>query len=110
VGEVSIPVRVLHVVKPEKISSNDISFENDIKPLFSYYIRYYPWLHAKKETSGKFSIRLDLGNYDDVKANIDKTIEHLEKDDGNKNKMPRSRDFPIGGIKLIKQWQKLGMP
>ena len=68
------------------------------------------WLHAKKETSGKFSIRLDLGNRDDVKANIDKIIEYLEKDDGNKNKMPRSRDFPIRGIELIKQWQELGMP
>jgi hypothetical protein len=35
---------------------------------------------------------------------IEDVIERLEKNVNDEKKMPRSRDFPIGGLELIKRW------
>jgi hypothetical protein len=45
-AQIDIPVRVLHAVNLGDIPKNKVSFKNHILPLFSYYLRYYPWLHC----------------------------------------------------------------
>jgi hypothetical protein len=106
--ELQIPVRVLHVVSPEKLSSSNISFNNDIINLFTYYLKHYPWLHVKREGTG-FKKFLDLASFDDVSTKVDKILEKIEiEDENDKDKMPRSRDFPIKGSELIRRWKELG--
>jgi hypothetical protein len=106
VEEVQIAARVLHEIKPEKIKQ--VSFKKHILPLFSYYIRYYPWLHTYEE-NGVFQRIFNIEDYDQVVTNIDNIITRLELNDDNPSKMPRSRDFPKGGKEAIKKWKETGM-
>jgi hypothetical protein len=109
VEEIEIPVRVLHKVNPDLISVNEISFEKHIFPLFSYHRRYYSWLHCR-EHGGKFMQFFDISDYASFSLNVDNIIYRLSRDDDNYLKMPRSRDFPYGGLDLIKRWKEAGMP
>ncbi len=99
--EINIAVRVLHVIDETKIPAN-INFARDILPLFSYYLRYYPWLHTDVE-SCRYNQFLNLENPDDVLGSIGEILGRIRLDDNNRLKMPRSRDFPIGGERLLER-------
>jgi len=105
---IEIPVRVLHKVSHESIVSNEIKFKTHVLPLISYYIRYYPWIHVI-QNGEYFKQFLDLTDYKDVVKNIDIIINYLSKDESDPKKMPRSRDFPIGGLELVKKWKIGGL-
>lgn len=108
IEEIEFSIRVLHVVNPQSIPLNKIQFEKDILPLFSYYIRYFPWLHTSQQDK-KFIRFFDIKNHESFSKNIDSIIERLSKNDDDYFKMPRSRDFPIGGLEMIKRWKQAGM-
>jgi hypothetical protein len=120
--EKAIPVRVLHTLKPkpEDIPIEEISFKKHIFPLFQYYIKYYPWLHAKlvmqdQEKGYKYKIDFRLSDKDNiswlqVKLNINEIISRLNMKITDKKKMPRSRDLPKNALELIERWNKAGQP
>lgn len=112
VEQIEIPVRVLHIVNDlDPISTNRITFRDDIFPkLLKFYVRYFPWLHTIESADETFIQFLNLESYDEVKSNIGEILHRLGLNDNEWNKMPRSRDFPIGGIEMIKQWLVGGMP
>ena len=112
VEQIEIPVRVLHMVKNlDSLSARDITFQNYIFPkLLKYYVRYFPWLHTIETSNETYIQFLDFENYDQVKNNIAEIIHRLSLNDNHWNKMPRSRDFPIGGVQLIMRWLAEGMP
>jgi hypothetical protein len=116
-----IPVRVLHSVNLE-LNNKEIKSLEIVKKLFSYYMRYYPWLHtsyrqhpnmAKSGYVYQRFLELDKWEYNhhnwaDTKGvidNIDKIVERLSRKDEDWRKMPRSRDFPINGVEFIKKWR-----
>ncbi len=117
----NIPVRVLHSVNLES-NNKEVKSLEIIKKLFSYYIRYYPWLHTsytqdpnmeKSRYVYKRFLELDKWDYNhhnwantkQVIDNIDKIVERLSRKDEDWRKMPRSRDFPINGVEFIKIWR-----
>jgi hypothetical protein len=107
IQQVKIAVRVLH-----KYRAGDLpdvpSFERDIRPLFSYHTRYYPWLHV--QDNGKtFDRFLDLDDYKQFCDHIYEILRRLDLDPNDHDKMPRSRDFPLGGVELIRRWRDTGM-
>ena len=53
---------------------------------------------------------LNLEDYDKVSNNIVEIIRRLSLDNNEWDKMPRSIDFPIGGIEALKFWLTNGMP
>ena len=108
--EVKIPVRVLHVTNPDTIPVNELSFSKHIKPLFDYYIRYYPWLHTRKSDSGYYEMIFDIYDPNNVRDKFQKIVDRLRLKDTKKNKMPRSHDFPIKGDMLIERWKDAGWP
>jgi hypothetical protein len=112
VESIEIPVRVLHEVKAESISPGEISFKRDIYPkLLEYYVRYFPWIHVAEVKEDQYFRFLNLESYsshDGVNDNIDDIVDRLCREDNDWRKMPRSRDFPIGGIELMKRWQAEG--
>lgn len=99
--KINIPLRVLHVVDEEKIPNN-INFARDIMPLLSYYLRYYPWLHIEFQ-SCRYNQFLDLGDAGSILQSISEILQRLRLDDSDWHKMPRSRDFPLGGVKLLER-------
>jgi hypothetical protein len=111
VEQIEIPIRVLHVVK-ENMFPEKLSFKEHIFPyLLRYYVRYFPWLHTSQdEKDHGYTQFLNLESYDDVSKKIGRIIDYLSLDNNNWYKMPRSRDFPINGLQLIKRWQEHGMP
>jgi hypothetical protein len=111
VEQIEIPIRVLHVVKEDMFPAK-LSFKEHIFPyLLRYYVRYFPWLHTSQDEKGHgYNQFLNLESYDDVSKKLGRIIDYLSLDDNNWYKMPRSRDFPINGLQLIKRWQEQGMP
>ena len=107
VEEIEIAVRVLHKVDADVVPSQP-SFERDIRPLFSYHDRYYPWLHVR-EVAGRYVRFLDISDYDSFSDRAQEIIRRLEMEDHELQKMPRSRDFPVGGVEVIKRWHLSGM-
>ena len=105
VEEVEIAVRVVHAVGEPPATP---SFARDVLPLFTYYLRYFPWLHTRRSGAG-YRRFLDLGDYDSVSDRAQEIIRRLELADDDPAKMPRSRDFPHGGVELIKRWFESGM-
>jgi hypothetical protein len=99
--KINIPVRVLHVVDEKKIPAS-INFARDIMPLFSYYLRYYPWLHIDVQ-SCRYNQFLNLGDPGSIAESIAEILQRLKLDDNDWHKMPRSRDFPLDGIKLLER-------
>jgi len=104
--QIEIAIRVVHRIK-------DIlgvpSFRDDVLPrLFAYYLRYYPWLHTV-ETDGGYEQFLDLSDYASVTSHATAMLERLEKDITDPDRMPRSRDFPAGGVELFRRWVDTGM-
>jgi hypothetical protein len=112
VETIEIPVRVLHDVRFESIPRGEISFKKDIYPkLFEYYVRYFPWIHVREVKEDQYLRFLNLESYssdDGVSDNIADIVDRLSREDNDWRKMPRSRDFPIGGIELIKRWKAEG--
>jgi hypothetical protein len=119
--QTNIPVRVLHSINLES-NNKEVKSLEIIKKLFSYYIRYYPWLHTsytqdpnmeKSRYVYKRFLELDKWDYNhhnwantkQVIDNIDKIVERLSRKDEDWRKMPRSRDFPINGVEFIKIWR-----
>ena len=111
VEQIEIPVRVLHSIETTgSVTVKEISFEDIIFPkLLKYYVRYFPWLHTI-ETGETYTQFLNLESYDDVSGNIGEIIRRLSLNDDEWDKMPRSRDFPVGGVDLIIEWLTRGMP
>jgi hypothetical protein len=101
VEQIEIPVRVLHVVNLESIPIEEISFRRHILPLFSYHIRYFPWLHVVEKQNSYVQF-LDLENVKSFSRFTPVIIARLSKDEGEWEKMPRSRDFPLGGVEMIR--------
>lgn len=115
VEQIEIPVRVLHSLeKPEVIAAkSSITFTDYIFPkLLKYYVRYFPWIHTYQTADDTYHQLFDLEDYDQISNSkiIAEIIRRLELDDDEWDKMPRSRDFPIGGADLIKYWRSKGMP
>jgi hypothetical protein len=108
VAQSDIRVRVLHTVNPDDIPKNKISFKNHILPLFSYYLRYYPWLHVAVVRC-QYRQFLDLNDASAIKEEISEITNRLERDDDDWHKMPRSRDFPIDGHILFARLEKEDM-
>jgi len=104
-AQFDIPVRVLHAVNPDDIPKNKISFKDHILPLFSYYLRYYPWLHVTV-MGCQYTQFLDLNDASVIKDTIDEITTRLEADDDDLHRMPRSRDFPIDRHILFKRLKK----
>jgi hypothetical protein len=106
VEQVKIAVRVLHAYRASDLPSVP-SFKRDIRPLFSCQTRYYPWLHvrAKESTFERF---FDVDDYADFSEHVDEILDRLDRDANDPYKMPRSRDFPIGGADLIRKWKETG--
>jgi len=94
--ELAIMVRVIHKIKDE-----DITNFKDITKLFSYYMRYYPWLHVRIEDC-YYNQFLDFNDLDKIRQFKDKILTRLGLEDNDWFKMPRSRDFPKNGDKVIK--------
>ncbi len=109
VEQIEIATRVLHAFNPEEIPATEISFKQHILPLFSYYVRYYPFLHVIQKDD-RYMQFFNLEDYESFRRNALMVIDRLSKDLDDFEKMPRSRDFPIGGLEMIKHWQKAGMP
>jgi hypothetical protein len=112
VEQIEIPVRVLHVVKNlNSISAKEITFKDYIFPkLLKYYVRYFPWLHMFERSDEIYAQFLNFENYDEVRNSITEILCRLSLDNNEWNKMPRSRDFAIGGVELIMRWLVAGMP
>jgi hypothetical protein len=107
VEEIQIAARVIHVIEQQKI--RQISFKKHILPLFSFYTRYYPWLHVY-EDNGTYKRFFNIEDYEQFSNNVNNILSRLKKDDDDTAKMPRSRDFPRGAVELIERWLKAGMP
>ncbi len=103
---VEVAVRVLHCVDTSGLPPAP-SFKSDIWPLFSYYARYYPWLHAE-ETDGVYCRFLDFENLEDMRRSAELILARLSLPDDDPRKMPRSRDFPVDGVALIRRWIETG--
>ena len=104
---VELAVRVLHRVDPARIPAQP-SFERDVRPLFAYLTRYFPWLHAQE--AGERWVRLfDLDNVDQVRSRATAIVHRLSLPDEHPGKMPRSRDFPVGGVAVLQRWIDTGM-
>jgi hypothetical protein len=71
-----------------------VSFHNDIRPLF----RDSPDIDSMKEYG------LDLGSYEDVKAQAGGIYARLED-----SSMPCDGPWPETQLKLFKQWMEEGM-
>jgi hypothetical protein len=113
VEQIEIAVRVLHALEEPKIlaAENEITFKDYIFPkLFKYYVRYFPWLHTIETQDDTYRPFLNLEDYDQVSSNIFEIIRRLELNDDDWDKMPRSRDFPVGGVELVKHWLINRMP
>jgi hypothetical protein len=109
IEQIQIPVRVLHTITPDVIKSTDINFRHHIFPqLFKYYVRYFPWLHVI-DNGNNYEQFLNLQDYDSVRSNIDEMINRLDMKDDELNKMPRSRDFPVDGVELLRLWREKGL-
>jgi hypothetical protein len=106
VEEIEIAVRVLH--KVDAASTSSPSFEAHIKPLFSMYLRYFPWLHVRS-VGTTFTRFLNVEDIQEFRTAAAEVVNRLERDDFDQRKMPRSRDFPRGGRELIQKWIDKGM-
>lgn len=104
---VELAVRVLHRVDPAQIPAQP-SFERDVRPLFTYLMRYFPWLHAH-EAGGRWVRLFDLDNVDQVRSRATAIVHRLSLPDEHPGKMPRSRDFPVGGVAVLQRWIDTGM-
>jgi hypothetical protein len=107
VEQVSIAVRVLHEIRPDAIPDQP-SFERHVRPLFSCQTRYFPWLHVI-DTGSDFTRFLDLDSYQQFRRSVDGILQRLRLEERDPHKMPRSRDFPFGGVELIQKWKDTGM-
>lgn len=105
--EIEISVRVLHKIDPAHIPAQP-SFKRDVQPLFAYQVRYLPWLHVRHTGQG-YERFLDLDDYNSFSDNAQEIIRRLELDEQAREKMPRSRDFPVGGVEVISRWYASGM-
>ena len=97
IAELTTMVRIIH-----KINDNEISSFKDIKKLFSYYMRYYPWLHIKIEDCN-YEQFLDFNNTKGLRGLKPTILTRLILDDNDWFKMPRSRDFPKNGDKIVER-------
>lgn len=99
---IELAVRVLHKADPHSLPA-DPSFAGHISPLFSYHVRYFPYLHARK-AGGGFRQMFDLTDPKEFSANSDEILRRLELDVSDRDKMPRSRDLPSGALECIGKW------
>ena len=102
-----LAVRVLHKVEPDDIPAQP-SFERDVKPLFAYMVRYFPWLHVR-EVAGRYVRLFDVDDLEDMRSIASQVVSRLTLPDHDPLKMPRSRDFPIGGEAVVQRWIDTGM-
>jgi hypothetical protein len=97
--DVQLMVRVIHSFDKSK----NPTF-NDIEKIFSYYMRYYPWLHVRIEDCN-YSQFFDFNNKEHLIRLNDSMKTRLTKlDDHDWYKMPRSRDFPQNGYDAIEKF------
>ena len=105
---IELSIRVLR-----KFSDSDIpdspSFRRDLEPIFSYYRRYFPWLHVRELPNGYFQF-LDIWSYESVKAYLPLILDRFSRNSQDPMYMPRSRDLPFGTVKVLRKWQDAGTP
>lgn len=70
----------------------DVSFEQDIKPLF------------RDKDVKAMSYAFDLGSYEDVKEHAEGILEQLESGD-----MPCDEPWPAEQVDLYRRWKDGGM-
>jgi hypothetical protein len=107
VERLEVAIRVVHRITPEDIPEVP-RFDHIVSRLFAYYLRYYPWLHTIETDSG-YKQFLDLSNFGSVSSQATTILDRLERDIHDPDRMPRSRDFPAGGVELFKRWIDAGM-
>ncbi|MDP9071833.1 MAG: hypothetical protein M3N68_11285 [Actinomycetota bacterium] len=79
-----------------------------MKPLFVYQVRYFPWLHSR-EVAGRYVRLFDLEDLEDMRSLAPQVVSRLTLPDHDPLKMPRSRDFPVGGAAVVQRWIDTGM-
>jgi hypothetical protein len=104
--EVEICVRVLLVFDVASIAGR-CSFQRDVEPMFGYYIRFFPWLHSRHSGTG-YRRFFNLEDLQSVGAHIDEMIRRLRLPDDHEDKMPRSRDLPVGVVEVLNKWRADG--
>jgi hypothetical protein len=104
---VELAIRVIHKVDVAQMPDTP-SFAVHILPIFSYYTRYFPWLHTRRngEVYERF---LDLSSFDEMLNEVEGVIARLSRVEDSRSKMPRSRDFPKNGVDLLKRWNETGL-
>ena len=131
--KMNFPVRVLHRVQPQYLENIDNvdkeTIQDTLTKILGYYTRNYPWLHvqyryARDNEDGlikpaynqflRIKEYLDFTSSDHIHdwhsvqgsvSKINHFLDRLDRDDSDWRKMPRSRDFPINGIKFLKVWK-----
>ena len=104
---VELAVRVLHRVDESDIPEQP-SFREDVKPLFAYHVRYFPWLHVR-QVGGRYIRFLDLESLDEMRVRAREVLRRLSLPDDDHGRMPRSGDLPAGGLALLQRWIDTGM-
>lgn len=104
---IELAVRVRHRVDLAALPAQP-SFAQHVVPLFAYYLRYFPWLHTRRSGAG-YARFLNLAERDEFAAAIDEIIDRLSLPEEDPGRMPRSRDFPAGGLETIERWRDGGM-
>jgi hypothetical protein len=106
IEEVEICVRVLLVFDAASIIG-PCSFQRDVAPMYGYYTRFFPWIHTRHSGHG-YRRFFDLKEFSSVGAHIDEMIRRIGLPDDDEQKMPRSRDLPIGVAAILEKWRADG--
>jgi hypothetical protein len=101
-SDLQLMVRVIHTFEENKAPT----FE-DIKNLFSYYMRYFPWIHVRIEDCNYLQF-FNFSDGNDLKNRLTRFKKRMEirldLNDHDWYKMPRSRDFPKNGDIAIQKF------
>jgi hypothetical protein len=109
--QIEIAVRVLHVIEKNDYEYSGATFDSFIFPkLLKFYVRYFPWLHTNETQNDMYMQFLNLEDYNSFSSKILEALRRLSLENDNWDKMPRSRDFPLGGVELLTFWLTKGMP
>jgi hypothetical protein len=104
---IQLCVRVLHKIDPATLTS-PVTFHETVKPLLGYHLRFFPWLHTR-HAAGGYTQFLNLSDYASVSSHIDEILTRVQLPDDDPQRMPRSRDLPVGTIDVLKRWRDEGL-
>jgi len=97
-NQLTLLVRVIH-----KLDLNKNPTYADIQKIFSYYSRYFPWLHVRIDNC-TYKQFLNLGDRRDLLSLKENILVRLFLQEDEWYFMPRSRDLPKYGKEIIKKF------